>query len=395
MSAYYCGEEKVEAAMGTRVTVQPALLAWALARCRKPATDLPEQFKNYPKWLSGEISPTFKQLEKFAEYTHTPLGLFFLDEPPREIVPIPDFRTQQNKPLGQPSVDLLDTIYGCQNRQEWYREYAFVQGFEPLALVGSLSIRTPVTIAAGAIQEALKWGVQERNRCRTREDVRRYLIAAIEDMGILVMVNGIVGNNTHRPLNPMEFRGLSLADDMAPLIFVNAADSMSAQIFTLVHELAHIWCGDSALSDADLSMREGQDKEIWANKVAAEVLVPGEELKLRASVGGLFDSASLSELYKVSELVILSSAFDAGLLDWEEYQQLYSDSQTRNAQFAKREPTKGGNYYNTQPYRISRRFARAVITDTREGRTLYRDAYALLGMTNHQTFENLAERVMV
>jgi hypothetical protein len=55
---------------------------------------------------------------------------------------------------------------------------------------------------------------------------------------------------------------------------------------------------------------------------------------------------------------------------------------------------RGGNYYLSQPYRVSRRLARAVVTDTLEGRTLYTDAYSMLGMRKHSTFERFAEAVM-
>jgi Zn-dependent peptidase ImmA (M78 family) len=366
---------------------------WALDRARLSADDVPEQLKAFPKWLAGESEPTYRQLQKLAGWTHTPLGFFFLAEPPQEIVPIPDFRTLGNRQIAQPSPDLLDTIYQCQKRQDWYREYALAEGLERLAYVGSMPQGTPVKVAADAIREALHWEPEQRDQNRTLGDARRTLISGIEDLGVLVVVNGVVGANTHRALDPDEFRGLALVDDQAPLIFVNGADSKSAQIFTLIHELAHVWAGDTALSDANMFAQDGQSsKESWANRVAAEVLVPADELV------GAWRQTTVKELtarFKVSELVVLKSAFDAGLLEWDDFRQRYRDTEAAASQsLADRDAPSGGDYYKSQPYRLSRRFARAVIADTREGRTLYTDAYELLGVAKHSTFENLAEVVM-
>jgi len=378
--------------VSVRVSVKPALLLWALDRARLTAEDVPEQLKAFPRWVVGESEPTFKQLQRLASWTHTPVGFFFLDEPPRETVPIPDFRTLGNQAIHQPSPDLLDTIYQCQNRQDWYREYAQAEGFDDLAYVGSMPQGTPVQVAADAIREALHWETEQREQFRDIDDVRRTLIARSEDLGVLIVVNGVVGANTHRPLDPKEFRGLALVDNLAPLIFVNGADSKTAQVFTLIHELAHIWAGDTALSEANLLSEHGQEKELWANKVAAEVLVPRDELTASWQTSTVKELASR---FKVSELVVLRSAFDAGLLGWDDFRRRYQDTEAAIAQsLAERDAPSGGDYYKSQPYKLSRRFARAVIADTREGRTLYTDAYELLGVTKHSTFENLAQVVM-
>ena len=210
------------------------------------------------------------------------------------------------------------------------------------------------------------------------------------------MVNGVVGADTHRRLDPAEFRGFALFGPLAPLVFVNGADTKAAQLFTLVHELAHIWLGRSALSEAAMDSRESETEEQWCNSVAAEVLLPLDDL--RSDYGGQVTVEELERLakrYKVSTLVVLKRIFDAGFLTWDEYTERYRGEYERVMSLVKDKngDSGGGNYYRTQPLRLSRQFAKAVISSTLEGSTTYREAYQLLGTKKHATFEGLAEEL--
>ena len=380
--------------MVERVAVRPELLTWALDRSGIAAED--PRYDRFARWASGDEQPTFKQLEGFAHATHAPLGYLFLNEPPIERVPIPDFRTMGNTEVSVPSPDLLDTIYECQMRHEWYRTYAAEQGYEPLPFVGSASVNDSPVQIADEIRSAIDFGMEERSRFARWEDALRQLIDSIENIGVLVMVSGIVGSNTHRKLKPREFRGFALTDPLASLIFVNGADTKSAQIFTMVHELAHVWLGESALSDAEMASNSPNNHELWANRVAAEVLVP--LASIRSDYSGSAATAELERLariYKVSTLVVLKRIFDAGFLTWDDYRDLYDEELDRVVAIVAARDGSGGDYYNTQQLRISRSFARAVIVDAMEGRTLYRDAFGLLGAAKRSTFEGLAERLGV
>ncbi|MFF1679048.1 ImmA/IrrE family metallo-endopeptidase [Streptomyces sp. NPDC058256] len=334
-------------------------------------------------------------MEQFAHATHAPFGLLFLPEPPEEPVPIPDMRTLGNRPIVRPSPDLLDTIYSCQSRQEWYRDYVNMRDFPDLEFVGSVRTSTSHREVADEIREKLRFGIPERMALRSSNEALRQLIDRIEAIGVLVMVNGVVGADTHRKLNPKEFRGFALSDVVAPLIFVNGADTKAAQIFTIVHELAHIWLGESALSDAAMAGKTENEAELWCNRVAAEVLVP--LAVIRADYRGepaVVELERLARRYRVSTLVILKRLYDARFLAWDEYQERYATELARVlAAVESREGDSGGNYYNTQPLRLSRQFARAVITDTLEGGTAFRDAYHLLGTKKHQTFQNLVAEI--
>jgi Zn-dependent peptidase ImmA (M78 family) len=381
--------------MALRVEVRPAVLAWAKARSGVDEERLATRFPKLGDWERGNGSPTLRQLEDFARATHTPLGQLLLDEPPVEKVPIPDYRTIGNAGVSQPSADLLDTIFHCIQRQDWYRTFAQLNQEPAVTFVGSLNAGTAITDAAAVMRGVLSFDVTERGSTFT--DALRLLAERAEDHGVLVMVNGVVESNTHRKLDPREFRGFALADAVAPLVFVNGADTKAAQIFTLVHELVHLFVGETALSDADLVERATIDVERWCNEVAAEFLVP------RAALSGAFGGAAnlteeldrLARVFKVSTLVVLRRVHDLGHLGWDAYRAAYRDELARVLEILGERAGSGGNFYNTQPVRMSKRFARALVTSTLEGETLYPEAFELLGFKKVSTFHELANRLGV
>ena len=377
-----------------RVDVAASLFAWAAERSGLGADELDHKFPKLQQWESGEHSPTLKQLEKFAGATRTPVGYFFLPAPPDEQVPIPDLRTVGNRGVRRPSPDLLDTIYQCQQRQEWYRDYVRGIGSDPVPHVGSLSTATPVDEAASAVTAAMSFSVERRGSDWSK--AFGYLRDQAEDNGVLVMVSGVVGSNTRRKLDPAEFRGFALSDPLAPLVFVNGADTKAAQIFTLAHELAHIWLGESALSDADLGVKATDDVERWCNRVAAEVLVPLEALQSdfdpRADLTDELDR--LARRFKASTLVVLRRLYEAGYLPWDDYRRAYSTEFGRVMKLIGAAGD-GGDFYNTQPVRVSKRFARSVIVSALEGQTLYADAFQMLGLKKLATFHGMGKRLGV
>jgi len=381
--------------VAVRVDIQPELLTWARERSGLPWSDLVGRFPKLDEWEQGSRSPTLKQLESFAHVTHTPVGFLFLQEPPEEPLPVPDYRTIGDAGVRRASPDLLDTIFQSQQRQEWYRDFAQVTREDPVPFIGSLTVATPVVAAATTMREALSFEVEERGATWT--DALRLLAERAEEVGVLVMMSGVVGSNTHRKLDPREFRGFALVDPLAPLVFVNAADTKAAQIFTLAHELAHLWLGESALSDANLAAAPAIAAERWCNQVAAEFLLP-----LASLTAEFNDDRPLAEelerlarRYKVSTLVVLRRIHDAGHLDWNTYRAAYETELERILELLGERGGGGGNFYNTQPVRVSKRFARAVITSTLEGQTLHRDAFQMLGFKKLSTFQELATRLGV
>jgi len=198
----------------TRVSVRPELLRWAWERARFDPWEIEDRFPQYAAWERGEKQPTLKQLERFAKATRTPIGYLFLPEPPEERVPIPDFRTMVDTEAGPPSPDLLDTLYLCQQRQDWYREFLLMEGVRPVPFVGSTRPGDDAVKVAGAMRRILTFDLEERQTMRTWTDALRGFIGQADGAGILVMVSGVVGSNNRRKLDPGEFRGFALADEL-------------------------------------------------------------------------------------------------------------------------------------------------------------------------------------
>lgn len=375
--------------MTTRVQVSAELLRWARERAHLSISDLVAKFPRLPQWELGEIAPTLKQLEAYAKVTHASIGYFFLPAPPDEPLPIPDFRTLRGRQIVRPSPNLLDTIYACQERQSWYREHALGAGDRTLPFVGSATLASPVVPTAAAIRTALAFDLEERRNCATWTEALRLFIGQADRAGVMVMCSGVVLNNNRRHLDPDEFRGFALADPIAPLLFINGADSKAAQMFTLAHELAHVWLGATGLSDATVASHPEGDVESWCNRVAAEVLAPLDvvraELHPREEAATLV--ARLSRRFKVSSLVILLRLLDVGRLSPSAFRTAYEAEIERIAQLPR--PSGGGDFYLTTAARVSKRFARALVESTLEGRTLYRDAFRMLGIAKTDTFHEL------
>jgi len=377
-----------------RVEVPPEMLRWARERADVTLDALARPLREYPRWERGEISPTLKQLERFARIVHVPIGYLFLAEAPSEPLPIPDFRTIRDARLRRPSPDLLETIYLCQERQEWYREAALADGEEPLAFVGSARVTDDVVVTAAGMRERLAFDLEEREALRTWSEALSRFAEQCDAIGVLVMRSGIVGSQSRRRLDPDEFRGFALTDDVAPLVFVNAADTRAAQMFTLAHELAHIWLGKSALTDSQASDVPAESVERWCNRVAAELLVPlavaRREYRSGSSLTTELDR--LARRFKVSTLVVLRRLLDAGHLPASRFGALYRAELERVGIRTRRE---GGDFYATLGARVGKRLARALVVSTLEGRTTFRRAFWLLGVRRQATFDRLSETLGV
>ncbi|MBM3286469.1 MAG: ImmA/IrrE family metallo-endopeptidase [Candidatus Eisenbacteria bacterium] len=373
-----------------RVAVRPELLRWARERAGRTTESLLRNFPKLGSWEAGETQPTLKQLESFAKSLHVPVGYLFLQQPPEEPIPIPDFRTFADAGMVRPSPDLLDTVYLCQQRQDWYRDFARMIGQEALPFVGASRAGDDIVRTAATIREALGFDLEARRRLPAWTDALRRFIEQADSLGVLVMVSGVAGSNNRRKLDPDEFRGFALADPIAPLVFVNGADTKAAQMFTLAHELAHVWLGETALSNAQAAAAPAHAVERWCNQVAAELLVPMEPFQEAHHRGAELSSEldRLAREFKVSTLVILRRMHDAGTLRGRAYWDAYEQELDRLRSLPS---SSGGNFYLTLGARASKRFARALVISTLEGRTAFTEAFRLLGFHKMSTFRELGD----
>lgn len=362
----------------TKANINPAMLSWARERSGI-AMDLfarkcGSSEERLQQWEDGTHDISFHQAMTFADKAHIPFGYLFLATPPVETLPIPDLRTLQGKGIQRPSAELLDLLKIMLQRQEWYREYLQQQFIVPAKLAGRFSGQDDV---ATIVQDMrLKLGVEAHPTRGSWEEYYRDLVQRIEYAGVLVMRSSSLGHHS-RPFNVEEFRGFAIADDYAPIIFVNHADAPGARLFTLIHELCHIWIGQSGVSDGGTSSH--LKEEVLCNAVAAEFLVPAQEFLAhwRADYGHWqANLPHLEQHFHVSRWALARRALTLQLLGQQEYEQFIHQ---QKAAFAERDKGTGSpGYYRTKKAQISPSFSRAVVSQAISGHLLLRDAGDLL-----------------
>ena len=376
-----------------RIEVNPSVIRWACARSGRSVEDLQKKFPRLMDWERGRVRPTLKQLEALAKATFTPIGFFFFEEPPVDELPVPDFRTMDNAEVRRPSPHLLNTIYLCQQRQAWYQEEAqgernlFLQNF-----VGSWDTSVEVEDAAERLGRTFRFDMASRIGLRDENETLQQFIEGAEEQGVLVMVSGVVGNNTHQRLDVNEFRGFALSDPAAPLIFINGADAKAAQIFTFAHEIAHLGLGQSGISNAQAATRSSHSIERWCNQVAAELLAPSHAISEEFAPREVLteEIRRLARFFKVRRLVILRRIHDIEALSRDQFRQAYAEELKRLENFSNRS---GGHYYHSVAARASKRFARALIASALEERTTLTEAVRLLDIKNVSALKKIAHNL--
>ena len=387
----------------TKAAVTPGLLFWARRRRGVEVPDLAKKLGVSPgsvaAWECGDMMPTFRQARRLARALYVPFGYLYLREPPVEKVPLADFRAA-SRARPEASPDLLDLLNDILGKQQWLREYRESEGAGSLPFVGSFDATDSETAVAGDIRATLDID-GARRRAAGWEGFLRNLVHNAEGAGISVMRSGVVGGNNYRPLGRDEFRGFSISDGVAPLVFINAHDFKGAQIFTLAHELAHIWTGKGGISNPDYGLQSELQEvsvERFCNRVAAETLVPSEDFLSRWRSDNMPLGTKLERLrrhYKVSMMVVLRQALDSDLITVSKYRKRYAQlvAQAETADAA-REATEGqgGNFYRTLMSRNGRTFTETVVSSAAQGTTLSSEAAHLLGV-KVRSLSSMVERL--
>lgn len=362
--------------MKAEININPTMLTWAINRAGYELQNFLNKFPDVQKWIEKVKSPTVKQLEGFAKYLHIPFGYLFLPEPPKEQIPFPFFRTGKNK-TDRVSLNVYDAILIAQRRQDWLTDYLVENERNPLEFVGKFNTNSHCEAIVSDIRRTLSLSPEWANDFPNFEDTLNFLTNRIEEAGVIINFNGIVENNTHREIPVDECRGFVLVNEMVPFMFVNAADAKAAQLFTIVHELAHIWLGKSAGFDNENLLPANDPTEKLCDQVAAEFLVPA--ISFNRIWAESPDIMVLARYFKVSPIVIARRALDLGKINKKKFFHFYNQYISK-IQLKKQNQGDGGNFYATARKRISVSFAVYVDQAVKQNKLLYRDAYKITGL---------------
>ena len=363
------------------------MLRWARERHNVSQADVAKRLGTSPdkvhSWETegSDAYPTLRQAQDIAGMLHVPVGYLFLSDPPSLTVTLPDLRTVAGAPVHDPSPEFLDHLYDILRKQSWYREYQEMREAQPVEFIGRFTTSNfPEEIAQDMVA-VLRIDDEMRRRVASWERFLTQFVRRAEEAGVLVFRSGVVEGNTHRPLSVEEFRGFAISDDLAPVVFVNAKDAKAAQVFTLAHELAHLWVGESGISNPNYSARLGNQVngiDRLCDRVAAEVLVPKADFLMRWQYDRSIASnlQALASHYRVSRFVVLRRAYEAETITDTEFQQYFEELMADTHEST----GEGGNFYNLLLSRNSPTLTFTLISMAIEGRIPRREAAQLLNV---------------
>ena len=373
--------------MMTKAFVTPELITWARKRHNLSVEGVAKRISvsasKFEAWENGDAHPTLRQAETLAQKLSIPFGLLYLSRPPTLEIPLPDLRTVHGAPSTELSPEFYDVLHDALRKQQWYKDQLVNEGANPLPFVGRFPDDAPPERIAADMHDILAISREIRGQAQNWEEFLRVFVRKAEEIGVLVLQNGVVGNNTHRPLNADEFRGFVISDDIAPLVFLNRDDAESAQIFTLAHELAHLWIGQSGISNPDYRRRAREQEhpiERICDLVATEALVPEAEFLSGWDDGLTVDRNLwiLTQYFKVSRVVVLRRAFELDRISqdvyWDHYDQIRSVGGKASAGQG------GGHFFRNLLVRNSHTFTTAVVEAVLNGTLADRNAASLLNV---------------
>ena len=368
--------------------LNPEVLEWAVRRSGLSDEQIVKAFPKYHAWIVDGYEPTVKQIRDFAKKVHVNVSELFGANLPDYALQIADFRSVDNKLAKEPSPELFDTIESMRNRQVWMRDYFIAQGYAPVAFVGSYcgkpTTNKTIIELGKELHEMLDLDEGWAASCKNASEALRVFKDRVEASGISVVINGVVDDNTHRPLDYTEFRGFVLSDPIAPLIFLNGNDYKTAQIFTLAHELCHLAFSQTGVSSAPDDEDTPVVVEQFCNAVAAEFLIPGPLLERswkKSSSEPFKKTKAIASACKINFMVVARKAAELSLITQDEYHSLCRQYSAEKKPYVRSGKSSGGDYFLTKKYRLGSVFSDAVITAVGTEYLSYRDAYDLTGLS--------------
>lgn len=379
--------------MADKAFITPHIFKWARESARMSeetaANKVAVSIDKLKEWEDGISQPTIRQAQTLAKAYKRPFALFFLPEIPRDFQPLQDFRKSGSKELTTSSIFIIREI---QQKQAWISDVYNENNEEKLSFVGRYTVKDNLQVVAKDILTTLKINP---TAYKTENPIREWIDAA-ETNGIFVSRTSFI--HSRMKLDSEELQGFAIADPYAPFVFVNSDDWNAPQLFTLVHELAHIWIAETGISNGIEPEIQNGDKfsliELFCNEVAANALIPNEViLSINRSIfNNLQDVFKAAKTLGVSSFAFLFRALNLNLISPTIYYNLKKQADIDYQAFLKKEAEKkaaqklkqkenpgGPNPYLLRLNKNSRLFTQVVLDSLRSGFVLPTQASLLLG----------------
>lgn len=378
-----------------KANITPKVIKWARESAgfnlEDAAKKIGKSVEDIKAWELNEKKPTIPQARKISKVYKRPLAVFFLPYPPKDFSTLRDFRKLPTDYPREYSTNLRFLIRKTQERQEWLREYLSEEGVPPLKYIGAASISVDPFVLAAQIRQTLGVSYEEISKCSNRGEALKLWIEASGYLGVNVFQSG---NMQYEKIDVEEARGFALVDQYAPFIFLNAQDAKVAQIFTLAHEITHLWINESGVSnfyERGRPLPGASEVEVFCNLVAAEVILPQKDF---TELWSSLDKAepledrieNSSRNFKVSKTVIARKLLNLKKINRNQYLQLaeqFYQEWLANKDRQKKQNAKsdgGPHPYLMKVINNGRHFSRIVLSAYQSGRLSGRDTSNILGV---------------
>lgn len=339
-------------------------------------------------WEEGQDVPSLAQLEAVAAAYRRPLITFFLPSPPAKQSRLADFRTIGGLASRQDSPEFAAFKRRLEARHTELREILILEGQQKLPFVGSArGVISPQPLIK-LLRHALMFQFDEQKKLDDGDHVLRVLRERAQQIGIFVLVEGDLGSH-HTAIAADEFRGIAIADSIAPLVVINANDTKAARLFTLIHELAHLWLGESGISNVNAfensdACQINRQTERLCNLVAAEFLVPKSALNdaIQAlNIGDVWDIVdALAKDFKVSRDVIARRLLDCNHITSNDYETIANRLHAiwRSIKIKQKASGGGPNRNTLDRFRLGERMLQTVTSAAFDGKISLQEAARIL-----------------